>query len=87
MLTVRECSERLGLSRSFVYQEIRQGRLRHHLFGRRAIRIDQADLQAYIEEHRSAIGTPHQMNRTPQALKRKQQFKHVTVNRALPHKT
>lgn len=50
-LTIREASERIGLSESAVRALCQAGQLRHRRVGasRGRIRIDEADLQAYLD--------------------------------------
>ena len=51
MLTVRDVSNRLGMSVSFVYQELRSGKLEHYQFGKTygAIRVSEEQLASYLE--------------------------------------
>ena len=48
MLTVRQVSLRLGISLALVYREIRTGRLKVHCFGKRAYRISEEQIAAYL---------------------------------------
>jgi len=50
-LTIREASERIGLSESAVRQLCQAGQLRHRRVGARRgrIRIDELDLQSYLD--------------------------------------
>lgn len=50
-LTIREASERIGLSESAIRQLCRAGQLRHRRVGasRGRIRIDEQDLASYLE--------------------------------------
>ncbi len=83
MLTVKECGERLGLSRSLVYEEIRRGRLPHHVFGKRAIRVSVCDLEGYIDENRMhSDSTPISKDKR-NTKSRTGTFKHVSVDRLL----
>lgn len=54
MMTVREVAARLRVSLSSVYLLVDGGRLAHHRVGARsgAIRIDEADLTAYLADCR-----------------------------------
>ncbi len=51
MLTVKNISNRLGMSISFVYQELSSGRLEHYQLGKvkGRIRISQEQLDRYLE--------------------------------------
>ncbi len=51
MLTVRDVSNRLGMSISFVYQELRSGKLEHYQLGKAygAIRVSEEQLSCYLE--------------------------------------
>lgn len=51
LLTVREVAQLTGWSRSFVYQLITSGQLRVVRIGR-TVRVDQADLDAFIEANK-----------------------------------
>ena len=46
--TIKQVSERLGISQSLVYREIRDGRLKCHCFGRRTYRVGEEDLSEYL---------------------------------------
>lgn len=51
MLTVRDVSNRLGMSISFIYQELRSGKLEHYQLGKAygAIRVSEEQLSSYLE--------------------------------------
>lgn len=51
MLTVRDVSNRLGMSISFVYQELSSGRLEHYQIGKAkgAIRVSEEQFTSYLE--------------------------------------
>ena len=69
MLTVKQVAERLNVSQSFVYELLREGRLRHYSLGKSqgAKRISEAQLQAFLEE---AEGQP------PSASQEEETFRH-----------
>ena len=50
MLTVKQVAERLNVSIQLVYQEIADGVLGHHRFGKRAIRVSEEQLAAYAAQ-------------------------------------
>lgn len=50
MLTCAEVAQHLRVSTQFVRDEIAVGRLHAHRFGARAIRVEKADLAAYIDQ-------------------------------------
>jgi excisionase family DNA binding protein len=50
MLTVKEAADRLGCSTSLVYEILRSGKLRHRLIGKKHIRIEEKDFDAYLEK-------------------------------------
>lgn len=54
-LTVKEVCLKLNLSRHAVYRLIESGELPAHRFGR-AVRIDAADLETFIEKARTSRG-------------------------------
>ena len=51
MLTVKDVKNRLGMSISFVYQELRSGKLEHYQLGKAygAIRISEEQFSSYLE--------------------------------------
>ena len=53
LLTVAQAAERTGLSRRFIWQSLSSGVLTPIRFGRRATRIDEAEVEAFIEQARS----------------------------------
>lgn len=48
MLTVKQVSQRLGISLALVYREIRAGRLPAHCFGKRAYRVSEEQIATYL---------------------------------------
>jgi excisionase family DNA binding protein len=52
LLTVAEVAEWTGLSPRYIWSLISSGRLTPIRFGRRATRVDEADVQAFIEAAR-----------------------------------
>lgn len=84
MLSVREVAERLGMSRSLVYREIRQGRLAHHRFANNTIRVSEDDLKAYIAAHRVETSTHNRLPLQEQGRHvNAAAFKHLDVSRLL----
>lgn len=53
-LTVEEAAKRLGLNRFTLYDMISQGRIAHVRFSPRTIRIEESEIEAFIE--RSRVG-------------------------------
>ena len=51
MLTVKGVSKRMGMSISFVYQELRSGNLEHYQIGKAkgAIRVSEEQFASYLE--------------------------------------
>ena len=51
MLTVRDVSNRLGMSISFIYQELRSGKLEHYQLGKThgSIRVSEEQLSNYLD--------------------------------------
>jgi putative molybdopterin biosynthesis protein len=47
LLTAQQAAERLGITKSTVYDWVNRGYIPHHRFGR-LVRIDPAELEAYI---------------------------------------
>jgi excisionase family DNA binding protein len=84
MLTVNQVSQRLAISRSLVYREIRSGRLRAHRFGDRCYRVAEADLAAYIENNRVPFeAAPPQSPAKQTDTAKPSLFRHIKVNRLL----
>lgn len=83
MLSVKEVSKRLGLSRTLVYREIRQGRLVHHCFGQRAIRVSVDDLDAYIKSRRDDSPKYFPESKPREKRLASSQFRHLNVNRII----
>lgn len=54
LLTVRQVSERLQLSRTWTWQLITSGQLRSLKLGPRSRRVREADLDAFIRERQHA---------------------------------
>ncbi len=52
MLTVKQVSERLNVSKGAVYNAIQQGNLEHHRFGS-AIRVSEDQLREFLEQTRA----------------------------------
>lgn len=50
MLSVEQCAERLGMSAQYVRRQLSEGKLRGSKVGR--WRVDEADLEAFIERSR-----------------------------------
>lgn len=87
MLTVKEVSERLGLSPALVYREIREGRLVAHCFGQRALRVSEENLGRYIEKSRvdggSSAPDRHSSEVGARESDRESEFVHLRVSRPL----
>jgi excisionase family DNA binding protein len=71
MLTVRQAAERAGVSQALVYDWVGSGELAHYRLGREgrrgAIRIAQADLDAFLATRRvGAAPQPAPPNPSPQ---------------------
>jgi excisionase family DNA binding protein len=52
LLTYREAAERLGITEAALRKRISTGKIPRIAFGPRSCRIDEHDLEAYIEEGR-----------------------------------
>lgn len=78
LLTVKDVSERLGISRGSVYELVKQGRLGAHRVGsgRGTIRVSESDLRAYLEECRVG-GDPVTPERRRASAGRR--LKHISV--------
>lgn len=86
--TIKQVGEKLGISVSLVYREIRDGRLKCHRFGRRAYRVSDEELAAYIEACALQRMAPTADNTpTDNQLRTKGQelsaFRHINVSRLL----
>lgn len=86
--TIKQVSERLGISQSLVYREIRDGRLKCHCFGRRTYRVGEEDLSEYLAvcahqrmPEAEELGRP--MNRQQAKGKNSGLFRHIDVSRLL----
>lgn len=83
MMTIKQTSERLGVSLATVYREVRRGRLHCHRFGKRAYRVSEQQLQEYLalchyEGSVEAWSPP-----VPVITGSRQNFQHVDVSRLL----
>lgn len=55
-LSVRQAADRLGCTRSYVYELLRAGRIPHLRYGGRGlIRIERSAIDAFIEQSRVAV--------------------------------
>lgn len=56
LLTVLQVSQRLDMSRSFIYQELSSGRLEHYQFGKLKgrIRVSEQQLTDYLDSFRKS---------------------------------
>jgi excisionase family DNA binding protein len=54
LLTINEVAERLHVNRATVYDFINQAGLRVTRLARKAVRIDEADLNGWIEQKKAA---------------------------------
>lgn len=56
LLTVLQVSQRLDMSRSFIYQELSSGRLEHYQLGKLKgrIRVSESQLTDYLESFRKS---------------------------------
>ncbi len=84
MLTVKDVSRRLGVSRGLVYREIRLGHLKCHRFGKRTLRVSTSNLKRYIEhsaeERLDSCGAgADQFHNKPGAIQTT--FHHIDVSR------
>lgn len=52
-LTAQDVADRLNVSKRHVYYLIESGELRSHKFGPQATRIDEADLNEFIESRKA----------------------------------
>ena len=48
-ISINGVSERLGISKPLAYRLIREGRLKAHVFGKKALRVHIDDLNKYIK--------------------------------------
>jgi excisionase family DNA binding protein len=84
VFTIEQVCERLGISRSLCYREIRSGNLRAHRFARRAYRVSPEDLADYIARSVEPTPTPKPVSSTPLRSKGEQSsFRHIDVSRWL----
>lgn len=84
MYTIQEVSQKLGISRSLCYREIRSGNLRAHRFARRAYRVRPEDLADYIDRSVQPVAgrnTAHPARRYTNG--EHTAFQHVDVSRWL----
>lgn len=58
LLTYRECGELLGVTDRTVWSLVNQGELQAVRFGR-SVRVDPADLRAYIDRCKTTATTPN----------------------------
>src|SRR5258706_11405023 len=79
MLSIRDVSNRLGISRSLVYAEIHAGNLLAHRFGKRTYRVSEEDLSAYIEQHGHVALLPREVTSSSKAPAAPTGFKHLKV--------
>ena len=80
MLTVKKTAIRSGVSPGLVYHWIQSGRLPHLRLGktgtRGVIRIDEADLEAFLQSLKQASGA---LPPTPKPAKKRATFRHLTI--------
>lgn len=86
--TIKQVSERLGISQSLVYREIRDGRLKCHCFGRRTYRISDEELAAYMdacthERMTEVMESDRSKSRQPAKGNGPGLFRHIDVSRLL----
>ncbi len=80
MMSIREVSKWLGISRSLVYAEIHAGNLRAHCFGKRTYRVSEEDLASYKEQHGHIAKLPKEITSPAAAAPRgPKEFKHLNV--------
>lgn len=82
-LSVRQVSERLGVSRSLVYREMRNGSLPFHKFGRRTYRIAEEDVAAYASATKSSAIAAGSASPVREPCPKNGQFRHLNVSRLL----
>jgi excisionase family DNA binding protein len=51
LLTVYEVAERFNISPEWVWRKVREEVLPHYRFGRYSIRLDLAEVEAYMRDH------------------------------------
>ena len=84
MFTIDQVCQRLGISRSLCYREIRSGNLRAHRFARRTYRVSPEDLADYIARSVAPTPAPEAVSMTRRRLKREHgAFQHVDVSQWL----
>jgi excisionase family DNA binding protein len=84
VFTIDQVCERLGISRSLCYREIRSGNLRAHRFGRRTFRISEEDLADYIARSVEPTAAPKAVPTNRRRRKDEQRaFQHIDVSQWL----
>ena len=84
VFTIDQVCERLGISRSLCYREIRSGNLRAHRFARRTYRVSPEDLADYIARSVEPTPAPKAVAITRRRPKREQgAFKHIEISQWL----
>lgn len=88
LYTIKQVGEKLGISLSLVYREIRDGRLKCHRFGRRAYRVSDDELAAYVAACAlQRMPTTADDTATKNQVRTKRQelsaFRHIDVSRLL----
>jgi excisionase family DNA binding protein len=85
LLSVKQVSERLQISRSLVYREMQNGNLPFHRFGRRTYRISEEDVAAYANAAKSHASSEAAKPSVPttEAPPKQTKFRHIDVTRLL----
>lgn len=80
MLTVKQVADRLNVSINCVYQLVNTGKLACHRIGvgRGAVRVDESDLNAFLEESRVARNSPAPVRDRPA---KQGPFKHLRLQK------
>lgn len=68
MLTAAEAAAKLRVSPATIYSLCRAGEIAHYRFGR-AVRIEDADLDAYVARQKAIVTTPEPTFKRPNGLK------------------
>ena len=58
-LTPTEVAKRLGVSRAMMHAILKRGEITYRKYGPRTIRIDEGEVQKYIDRHTKVGGNGH----------------------------